>query len=163
MHDPWLQDAVIGSLGATPVPLGELFAHSRVVFVLAAATIENEGTIGAAELAAMSRGSVLVLVSRAAVVDWQALLDAAASGRVKVATDVFPHEPLPSDEPARRLAGTVLSAHRAGNVPEVWPLVGEMVVDDLEWIMRGLPPRRLARALPETVGRLRSKPVGEPR
>jgi phosphoglycerate dehydrogenase-like enzyme len=161
VHDPWLQDAVIRSLGAVPAGLEELFSRSRVVFVLAAATSENEGKIGAAQLAAMRRGSVLVLVSRAAVVDWQALLEAAASGHVKLATDVFPEEPLPSDEPARRLGSGVLSAHRAGNVPEVWPQVGEMVVDDLEWIMRGLPPRRLARALPETVGRLRSRPVGE--
>ena len=160
VHDPWLQDAVVRALGATPVSLEELFARSRVVFVLAAPTSENAGTIGASHFAAMSRGSVVVLVSRAAVVDWQALLDAAASGHVKVATDVFPEEPIPSDEPARRLPGAVLSAHRAGNVPEVWPLVGEMVVDDLEWIMRGLSPRRLARALPETVARLRSRPIG---
>jgi hypothetical protein len=35
-----------------------------------------------------------------------------------------------------------------------------MVVDDLDWILRGLPPRRLTRAQPETVARFRSKPVG---
>jgi hypothetical protein len=34
-----------------------------------------------------------------------------------------------------------------------------MVVDDLEWILRGLPPRRLQRADRETVTRYRSKPI----
>ncbi len=160
VHDPWLQDAVVLELGATPAGLDEVFARSRVVFLLAAVTTENQGSIGAAQFTAMSRGSVIVLVSRAAVVDWQALLDAAESGHVKVATDVFPEEPIPADERARRIPGTVLSAHRAGNVPEVWRLVGELVVDDLDWILRGLPPRRLTLAQPETVGRLRSKPVG---
>jgi phosphoglycerate dehydrogenase-like enzyme len=160
VHDPWLQEATVRGLGATPAGLDELFARSRVVFLLAAVTTENQGLLGASQFGAMARGSVVVLVSRAAIVDWDALLDAAESGRVKVATDVFPAEPIPAGERARRVAGTVLSAHRAGNVPEVWPLVGEMVVDDLDWILRGLPPARLARAQPETVARLRSRPVG---
>ncbi len=160
VHDPWLQDAVVRGLGARPTGLDELFARSRVVFVLAAVTVENEAKIGASQFAAMAPGSVVVLVSRAAVVDWDELLDAAESGHVKVATDVFPEEPIPSDERARRVDGAILSAHRAGNIPEIWPLVGEMVVDDLEWILRGLPPQRLTRAQPETVARFRSKPVG---
>jgi phosphoglycerate dehydrogenase-like enzyme len=160
VHDPWLQDAVIRGLGATPASLDQVFARGRVVFLLSAATTENQGRIGAACFAEMARGSLVVLVSRAAIVDWDALLDAVESGHVRLATDVFPEEPLPAEERARRLEGTVLSAHRAGNVPEVWPLVGEMLVDDLDWILRGLPPRRLAAAEPETVARLRSRPVG---
>lgn len=160
VHDPWLQDAVVRGLGATPAGLDEVFVRSRVVFLLSAVTTENEGLIGASHFAAMARGSVVVLASRAAVVDWHALLDAAESGQVKVATDVFPEEPIPADERARGVAGTVLSAHRAGNIPEIWPVVGGMVVDDLDWILRGLPPQRLTRAQPETVARFRSKPVG---
>jgi len=160
VHDPWLQDAVVRELGAVPAALGEVFARSRVVFILSAVTVENEGGIGASQLAAMAPGSVVVLASRAAVVDWDALLDAAESGRLKVAVDVFPEEPIPAAERARRVPNTVLSAHRAGNIPEVWPLVGGMVVDDLDWILRGLPPQRLTRAQPETVARFRSKPVG---
>jgi phosphoglycerate dehydrogenase-like enzyme len=160
VHDPWLQDAVVLELGATPAGLDEVFARSRVVFMLAAVTVENQGEIGAAQFAAMASGSVVVLVSRAAVVDWDALLDAAESGHVKVAIDVFPEEPIPADERVRRVPGTILSAHRAGNIPEIWPLVGAMVVDDLDWILRGLPPQRLTRAQPETVARFRSKPTG---
>ncbi len=160
VHDPWLQDAIVVELGATPAGLDKVFARSRVVFVLAAVTIENQGQIGASQFAAMAPGSVVVLVSRAAVVDWDALLDAAESGHLKVAIDVFPEEPIPAGERARRVEGTVLSAHRAGNIPEIWPLVGGMVVDDLDWILRGLPPQRLTRAQPETVARFRSKPVG---
>lgn len=159
VHDPWLQPAVVRELGAEPVGLDELFARSRVVFVLSAATTENEGRIGEREFSAMARGSVLVLASRAAVVDWDAMLDAAESGHLRVATDVFPVEPIPADERARRTPNTILSAHRAGNVPEAWPLMGELVTDDLEWILRGLPPQRCLPARRETVGRLRSKPV----
>lgn len=160
VYDPWLQDAVIRGLGAEPASLREVCADSRVVFVLAAPTTENVGLLGAPEFASMRPGTVVVVVSRAAVVDWAAALDAAAGGQIRLAVDVFPQEPIPADERARHVPGTILSAHRAGNVPEVWPQVGERVVDDLEWILRGLPPQRLAQARPETVARLRSRPVG---
>jgi phosphoglycerate dehydrogenase-like enzyme len=78
---------------------------------------------------------------------------------VRVAVDVFPEEPIPAGHRARRTPNTLLSAHRAGNIPEIWRGMGEMVVDDLELVLRGLPPQRCQRAAPETVSRLRSKPV----
>jgi phosphoglycerate dehydrogenase-like enzyme len=159
-HDPWLAPAALAALGVRPVGLVELFERSRVVFVLAPPTTENTGAIGKACFDAMAPGSVVVLVSRAAVVDWPALLDAAASGRVRVATDVFPQEPVPPDEPARRTPGTILSAHRAGNVPEIWREIGEMVAADLEAVLTGGEPGRMQRADPATVERLRSRPIG---
>ena len=109
---------------------------------------------------AMAPGSVVVLVSRAAVVDWPALLDAAARGHIRAAIDVFPEEPIPAAEPARSTPGTILSAHRAGNVPEIWRQVGEMVADDLEALAAGREPQRMQRADPLTVERLRSRPIG---
>jgi hypothetical protein len=109
---------------------------------------------------AMPRGSIVVLVSRAGVVHWDDLLDAAASGHIRAAIDVFPDEPIAHDARVRDTPNTILSAHRAGNVPEVWTQMGEMVVDDLEWILRGLPPQRMQRATQGIVSRLRSKPVG---
>jgi hypothetical protein len=36
--------------------------------------------------------------------------------------------------------------------------MGEMVVDDLDLILRGLPPVRLQQARPETAGRFRNAP-----
>lgn len=158
-HDPWLAPDALRQLGAEPVELDALFARSRVVFVLAAPTTENEGLVGRAQLAAMRPGSVVVLVSRAPVVDWEALLEAAASGHLRVAIDVFPEEPIPADAVVRAAAGTILSAHRAGNVPEIWPRFGELVADDLEAILDGRAPTRLQAADPLTVAKLRSRPV----
>lgn len=158
-HDPWLPDEALGSLGVEPVSLDELFARARVVFVLAPPTAENTAMVGRAQLAALAAGAVVVLVSRAPVVDWDALLDAAASGRIRVAVDVFPEEPIPPDERARVTPSTILSAHRAGNVPEIWPRIGEMVADDLEAILAGRPPTRMQVADPGTVTRLRSAPI----
>ena len=159
VHDPWLHPSVLREMGVEPVGFDELFARSRVLFVLAAVTTENQGAIGAHQFNAMQAGSVFVLVSRAGVVDFDAMLDAAESGRVRVAVDVFPDEPIPSDARARRTPNTLLSAHRAGNIPEIWHGMGRMVVDDLELVLRGLPPQLCTRATVETAARLRSKPI----
>jgi phosphoglycerate dehydrogenase-like enzyme len=159
-HDPWLGDDTLATLGVEPVALMELFMRSRVVFVSSPPTTENAGAIGKACFDVMARGSVVVLVSRAAVVDWPALLEAAASGHVRAAIDVFPQEPIPPDEPARSTPWTILSAHRAGNVPEIWREIGEMVAADLEAVLSGARPTRMQRADPATVERLRSRPIG---
>jgi phosphoglycerate dehydrogenase-like enzyme len=161
VHDPWLHPNVLRAIDVQPVGLDDLFARARVLFILAATTTENQGAIGARHFAAMPRGAVVVLVSRAGVVDFDALLDAAASGQIRAAIDVFPDEPIPAQHRARQTPNTVLSAHRAGNIPEIWTGMGQMVVDDLELILRGLPPQRCQRAMLETVTRLRSKPVGD--
>lgn len=158
-HDPWLHPNVLRELGVEPVGFDELFARARVLFVLAATTTENQGSVGARQFAAMRPGSVFVLVSRAGVVDFEALLDAAERGHIRAAVDVFPEEPIPPDGRARRTPNTLLSAHRAGNIPEIWHGMGSMVVDDLELVLRGLPPQRCQRATVETVSRMRSKPV----
>lgn len=160
-HDPWLDDAAVAAIGLEPVALLDLFRRARVVFILSPVTTENVGAIGRDCFEAMSRGSVVVLVSRAGVVDWNALLDAAASGHIRAAIDVFPEEPIPAAERARTTPGTILSAHRAGNVPEIWRGVGEMVADDLEALLAGRAPISMQRANPETVGRLRSPPIGD--
>ena len=160
-HDPWLEDAGVAALGVEPVALLDLFRRSRIVFVLSPVTTENVGAIGRACFEVMERGSVVVLVSRAAVVDWAALLDATASGHIRAAIDVFPEEPIPAAERARTTPGTILSAHRAGNVPEIWRRVGEMVADDLEAVLAGRAPRRMQQADPATVERLRSAPIGD--
>jgi phosphoglycerate dehydrogenase-like enzyme len=159
VHDPWIHPSVLRGMGVKPVDLDGLFSWSKVLFILAATTTENQGQIGARHFASMAKGSVVALISRASVVDFDALLDAAASGHIRAAIDVYPTEPIPAGHRLRSTPNTVLSAHRAGNIPEIWTGMGEMVVDDMELILRGLPPQRCQRALVETVARLRSKPV----
>ncbi|MEI8308657.1 MAG: hydroxyacid dehydrogenase [Chloroflexales bacterium] len=159
VHDPWIHPSVLRGMGVKPVDLDGLFSWSKVLFILAATTTENQGQIGARHFASMAKGSVVALISRAGVVDFDALLDAAAVGHIRAAIDVYPEEPIPANHRVRNTPNTVLSAHRAGNIPEIWTGMGEMVVDDMELIMRGLPPQRCQRALLETVARLRSKPV----
>jgi phosphoglycerate dehydrogenase-like enzyme len=160
VHDPWIQPEVIREMGATPASLDECFSLAAVVFLLAAATTDNAGKIDRSHFSRMQRGGLVVLVSRAGIVNFDDLLDAAASGQVRAAIDVWPEEPIPPDSRARRTPNTILQAHRAGNIPEIWPWMGQMVVDDIELILQGSSPMRCQRARLETVLKLRSKPVG---
>lgn len=159
VFDPWIHPTVLREAGVIPASLEECFGRSSVVFLLAATTTENAGKIDGAYFNLMKKGSVVVLVSRAGIVNFDALLDAAASGHIRVAIDVWPEEPIPPGHRARSTPNTLLQAHRAGNIPEIWPWMGELVVDDLEQVLKGLPPQRCQRAQWETVAKVRSKPV----
>jgi phosphoglycerate dehydrogenase-like enzyme len=159
VHDPWIHPSILREFGVEPVSLEECFERAAAVFLMGAVTTENAGGIGKPYFDRMRQGGIILLVSRAGVVNFDELLDAAASGRVRVGIDVWPDEPIPKDHRARKTPNTLLQAHRAGNIPEIWPLMGHLVVDDVEQILKGLPPQRCQRALWETVAKLRSKPI----
>lgn len=159
VYDPWLPDSVLRERGLQPADLDEVLSHSTFLFVLATVTAESQHLLGLRELDLIPSGGRVVLVSRAAVVDYSALIDRVASGRFLAAVDVWPEEPVASDHPARGQDGLILSAHRAGGIPQAFFEIGEMVVDDLDQIERGLPPARMQVAARELVGRYRNRPV----
>ena len=153
-YDPWLGDGYLRSCGVEPVGLRRLLSESKVIFVLATPSSENRAMLDRELLELIAPDAVLLLISRAHVVDFEALTELLAAGRFRAGIDVFPEEPLPADHPIRAVDGAVLSAHRAGSVREgMWEL-GAMVVDDLEMLVRGLPPRRLQAAARELVTRI---------
>jgi phosphoglycerate dehydrogenase-like enzyme len=152
-YDPWLTDTYIREEGFAPVGLDELLSQSRFIFVLAVPASENRALLDRRCLELLDPASVLILISRAHLVDFDALTDLLHAGRFRAAIDVFPQEPLPADHPIRRAPNTVLSAHRAGSVREGLWEIGRAVVDDLEALLRGLPPRRMQQALPELIRR----------
>ena len=158
IHDPWLPDSSVRELGGEPVTLDRALSEARVIFALAGVTAENQGTLDRAKLEQIRPDAVFLLMSRAGLVDFDALTDLVAQGRFLAATDVFPVEPAPKDLRARQVEGMLLSSHRAGGLPEVMAGIGEMVVDDLTLILAGLPPQRLQGARPETVKRWRNPP-----
>jgi phosphoglycerate dehydrogenase-like enzyme len=159
VYDPWVPALVVERFGCTPVPLEEVLETSRAIFVFAGVTSENQGFLGRRELERIRPGSIFLLMSRAAVVDFPAFVDLVRQGRFRAATDVFPQEPVAADDPVRQVEGLLLSAHRTGGMPEAFFEIGRQAVADIELILKGLPPMACRRAQRETVGRARSKPV----
>jgi len=162
VYDPWLPAAVLREADLLPASLEETLSASRILFVLAAVTSENQHLLGAEQLALLPAGARIVLVSRAAVVDFAALYGRVEQGHLLAAIDVWPSEPTPPDDRSRGLEGLVLSAHRAGGIPAAFREIGDMVLDDLTLIKAGLPPARMQAAAPELVGRYRNRPAGTP-
>lgn len=152
-YDPWLPRSTMEDHDVIPASLAEVLAKSRAVFVLAVPTAENKGLLDGDKLSLMQEGSLLVLLSRAHLVDFDALTELVTAGRIQAAIDVFPVEPVPLDHPIRRAPNVILSAHRAAAIQAERRMIGRMVVDDLELMIQGLPPARLQRAEPELIPR----------
>ena len=157
--DPWLPDNHLRRLGVEPASLDDLLRQSRVVFVVASITTENAHLLDAEKLSMMQEQAMLVLLSRAAIADFEALANAASSNLLRIATDVFPEEPVAADDPIRKVPGILFSAHRAGALTSALRQIGALVLEDMSQIAKGLPPVACRRAEPETVSRLRSKPI----
>jgi phosphoglycerate dehydrogenase-like enzyme len=159
VYDPWIPDDVIRNADCTPAALDEVLGSSRIVFVFASVTTENQGFIGKREFALMQPGTCFLLMSRAAVVDFPEFLNQVRSGRIRAATDVFPTEPVAKDDPVRSMDNLLLSAHRTGGMREALYQIGRMTVADAELILNGLAPVMCRRADPAIAARLRSMPV----
>ncbi len=145
-------------MGAEPASLAAALSEPRVIFAMAGITVETRNLLNRARLETIRNDAIFLLLSRAGLVDFDALLDLVAAGRFRAATDVFPVEPAPPDARAREVDGLLLSPHRAGSSPATFATIGEMVVDDLGLILQGLPPQRLQPARVETVGRWQNPP-----
>ncbi len=154
VYDPWLPRSYMLDQGVTPVSLEEVLQTSKVIFVLAIPSVENQAMLDRAMLSRIQPGAVLVLMSRAHVVDFDALTDLLYTGKFRAAIDVFPQEPLALDHPIRKAPGVVLSAHRAGSVAADMHTLGHLAVNDLEAILAGLPPLEMQIAHPELVRKL---------
>ena len=144
VHDPYAKPDALPD-GVASVALDELLASSRVVSLHARVTRENRGMIGAAQLAAMPQGSVLVNCARGALLDHAALADALRGGHLLAAAlDVFDVEPLPADHPLRDAPNVVLTPHLAGASQQVARNASRMVADEADRYRRGEPPRHCA-------------------
>jgi phosphoglycerate dehydrogenase-like enzyme len=159
VYDPWVSEHFMASHGVAAASLEEVLRTNQFIVVMASVTSENQGFLGKREFEMVTPGSALLLMSRAGVVDFPEFLRQIESGRFRAATDVFPVEPAPADDPARKVEGLLLSPHRAGAMVDSLFEIGRQTVADAELILRGLPPLSCRRAQRETVARSRSKPI----
>jgi phosphoglycerate dehydrogenase-like enzyme len=151
--DPWISESIVRAAGCEPATLEQVMSTGRVIYILATPAPENLGLISKEQIARMQPGALLVLISRAHLVDFAALVDAADKGKIQAAIDVFPTEPVPPDGAVRNVKNTILSPHRAASIRHERQAIGQMVVDDLEVMAKGLPPALMQVAQPEIIDR----------
>lgn len=150
-YDPFLRDA---GPGVSLCDLETLVSNCRVVVVAAVPSEETKGLLSAEMIARLAPGALVVLISRAWCVDFPALVDACEAGRITVATDVFPDEPVSRTDPIRSTQRMIFSPHRAAAVPGGRHPIGDMILHDVAAILEGRSDRQLKRAEPSMIAGL---------
>ena len=119
-------DPYIGPFAERAASLDELLRASDVVSLHVPLTDETRGMIGAAQIAAMPRGAILINAARGEVLDTDAALDALARNHLGgLALDVFDPEP-----PTRSWLSDprlILTPHVAGGTYEARACIGELL------------------------------------
>ncbi len=130
--------------GATLVSKETLLSHSDAVSIHLVLSPRSRGLIGAADIARMKPGAILINTSRGPIVDEAALIEAVQSRRIIAALDVYDREPLPANHPLRNSPNTVLTPHLGYGVQETWTEFYQQSVENALAFLDGKPVRVLA-------------------
>jgi phosphoglycerate dehydrogenase-like enzyme len=152
-YDPWLPSSYLRKQGVSSVTLETLLETSKFIFVLAVPSAENKALLSREMLQKIQSDSFLILLSRAHLIDFDALIELTNENRFKAAVDVFPLEPLPKEHPVRKAKNIIFTPHLAGSAIQARRNIGRMVADDVEAILSGIPPMNLQVAQQELVKR----------
>ncbi|GGR27382.1 hydroxyacid dehydrogenase [Agromyces mediolanus] len=139
VSDPYLEADDPLHDQATAVGLEQLFAESEVLSVHAPLLPETVGLVSRELISTMPDGAVLINTSRAPIVDQDALVEAATTGRISAILDVTSPEPLPLDHALRSTPGIVLTPHVAGALGNELHRLGAQVVDEVRRYVAGEP------------------------
>lgn len=130
VHDPYLDDAKAEALGVRPATLDEVVSCA-VLSVHVPATPQTEGMITAELVDRIPDGGVVINSSRATAVDNDALLAAAAPGRIRVALDVYPSEPPQLGPEVLENPNLLITPHIAGDTSDGHRALVRYVLDDM--------------------------------
>ncbi|MEQ8730154.1 MAG: hydroxyacid dehydrogenase [Marinovum algicola] len=139
VYDPFISTEEAERLGVTLMELDTLFASCPVVSLHAANLPATEGMITRSHLHAMVDGSLLVNTARAGLLETGALVEELQQGRIFAAIDTFEVEPLPDDDPLRRMPNVYLSPHCAGHTRESYVRQGLSAVEEVRRFFAGEP------------------------
>ena len=127
--------------GAALVSKEDLLARADVVSLHLVLSGRTRGIIGAAELARMKPGAVLINTSRGPLVDEAALIGELRSGSLIAGIDVYDREPLPAHHPLRTAPNCVLTPHVGYVVGEVMADFYKQLIENALAFMDGKPVR----------------------
>lgn len=137
-----LDPARAADLGVEAVPKDELLAGSDIVSLHLRLSERSRHVIGAAEIARMRPGALLVNTARSGLVDTEALLKALHEGGLGGAgLDVFDTEPLPAGDPLLNAPNTVLAPHLGYVTRGNYRTYFTQALEDVEAFFTGAPVR----------------------
>jgi phosphoglycerate dehydrogenase-like enzyme len=139
-YDPFLEDDAARELGATPLPLDEIFRRCDVLSVHAPDLPSTRHMITGGHLRSMKDGAVFVNTARGAIVKEDELIEELKRGRIFACLDVTDPEPPAPDSALYDLPNVFLTPHLAGTAGGECRRLGAYVVEEVRRYCAGEPP-----------------------
>lgn len=137
-YDPFCPAEVFERTGCRSVSLEELMSTADYVSVHARLSKDTEGLVTRELIGMMKPHAFFINTARAGLVDEDALVEALAAKKIGGAgLDVFSVEPIPEGHPILGLDNVTLTPHRAGNCSNLAAISLDIIVDDVERLLRG--------------------------
>jgi D-3-phosphoglycerate dehydrogenase / 2-oxoglutarate reductase len=145
--DPYVTDADIESAGAESAGLERLLKEADIISLHAPLTDQTRGLIGAAELATLKAGAILINTARGGLVDEASMLTALEEGRLAGAgLDVLAREPPDPDDPLLACENVVLTPHAGFLSEESLIAVQTQAAEEVRLALEGRIPRHAVNA-----------------
>ncbi|MDQ2821050.1 MAG: D-2-hydroxyacid dehydrogenase [Pseudomonadota bacterium] len=125
----------------TQMPLANLLRSCDVITLHLPLSDQTRHMIGAAELATMKPGAVLINTARGGLVDEAALAAVLVTGAISAGFDVLSKEPPVPDNPllGLRLPNFILTPHTAWASVGAQQILADMLIDNIEAFVAGNP------------------------
>lgn len=118
-YDPYVGDARFQALRVRRATVLESLLAESSILSVHTPLAENEGLLGARELARLPAGAIVANLARGGIIDENALAASLVEDRLGGAVlDVFSTEPLPADHPLRTAPNVVLTPHIGASTVE---------------------------------------------
>jgi phosphoglycerate dehydrogenase-like enzyme len=129
-------------LGVRFLPMDELLKESDVITLHLHSNASTQNIIGEREIGLMKKSAVLINVSRAQLVSYDALLSALRDKRIHGAgMDVYLDEPTKGDDPLLQLPNVVATPHMAGSTYDVYFRAVGNGIENFRRVLRGEPAK----------------------
>ena len=145
-----LTEARAAEAGATYATKEALLAEADAISLHLVLSARTRGVLGAADLARLKPGAIVINTARGPLIDEAALIAALREGRIRAGLDVFDAEPLPPDHPLRTLPNTVLTPHLGFATGPIFRQFYGEAVENILAFLDGAPIRMVN---PEILGR----------
>ncbi|HYS09158.1 MAG TPA: phosphoglycerate dehydrogenase [Myxococcales bacterium] len=138
-YDPFLSEDAAAKLGVEPVQLLEIFRRSDAITLHVPFNEQTKNMVGAAQLAQMKPGALLINCARGGLIDEKALAEALKAKRLGgAALDVFDPEPPAADHPLFSCENFVATPHLAGSTEDAQQNVAVIVCEAMvEYLTTG--------------------------
>lgn len=140
--DPWKSQVEADKFKVRLVSFEELLNSADVIVVMATLTPETRHLLNAKAFAAMKPSAIVVNISRGAIIEESALIDALQQAKIFGAgLDVFEFEPTQPDNPLLTMENVVVTPHNIAWTDELAFGMGSSAFASIKQISKGQIPK----------------------